>query len=184
MMHTTGGFNLKRACLLFLACLILLPAVAADAQAQKRRPTSKKSKTTAAGKAAALPEVRLGAERVAEQIKVLSKFLYLLGGVAKGIEAADAAAHRGEASQAVLDQTQRNKATVRSSIQNLREVLDQLEIDFRLKPELQPYYTKLAGVAQGAATAEDEAAANQFDRAGRTLLTVINRLADVVVEMR
>lgn len=183
MMQTTGGYNLKRACLLFLACLILLPA-ATTAQAQKRRPTSKKSRTTTAGKAAALPEVRLGAERVAEQIKVLSKFLYLLGGVSKGIEAADAAAQRGEASQAVLDQTQRNKATVRSSIRNLREVLDQLEIDFRLKPELQPYYTKLAGVAQGAATAEDEAAANQFDKAGRTLLTVINRLADVVVEMR
>jgi hypothetical protein len=38
-----------------------------------------------------------------------------------------------------------------------------LEIDFRNTPELQPYYIKLAGVAAGAATAEEQAAANQFD---------------------
>ncbi len=173
---------MKRAFLLALACLILLPAAA---QAQKRRPTGKKSSTTSTpSKAGALPVVREGAQRVAEQIKTLSKFLYLLGGVSKGIEAADAAAQRGEASQAVVDQTNRSKSTVRSSIMSLRETLDQLEIDFRLKPELQPYYTKLAGVANGAATAEDEAASGQFDKAGRTLLTVVNQLADVLLEMR
>ncbi len=174
---------MKRACLLILACLILLPV--ASAQAQKRRPASKKPKsTTTAAKASTLTVVQEGGGRVAEQLKTLSKFLYLLGGVAKGIEAADAAAQRGEASQAVIDQTQRNKTTVRSSIMSLREQLDQLEIDFRLKPELQPYYIKLAGVAAGAATAEELAAANKFDQAGRTLLTVINRLADVLLEMR
>jgi hypothetical protein len=172
---------LKRAFLLILVSLILLPVAA---QAQKRRPASKKPKSAAAAKASTLTVVQEGAGRVAEQLKTLSKFLYLLGGVAKGIEAADAAAQRGEASQAVIDQTQRNKTTVRSSIMSLREQLDQLEIDFRLKPELQPYYTKLAGVAAGAATAEDQAAANKFDQAGRTLLTVVNRLADVLLEMR
>lgn len=128
-------------------------------------------------------EVRAGAGRVAEQIKALSKFLYILGGVWKGIEAADAAAQRGEASQAVMDQTERNKATVRDSIKIVREGLDKLELDFRLKPELQRYYTSLAGSAAGAATAEDQAAANQFDAAGRTLLTVINRLTNVLLEM-
>lgn len=173
---------MKRAFLLILVFVIFLPAAA---QAQRRRSTgNKKTTTTAPAKAGTLPVVREGAQRVAEQIKTLSKFLYLLGGVSKGIEAADAAAQRGEASQAILDQTQRSKATVRSSIMSLRETLDQLELDFRLKPELQPYYTKLAGVANGAATAEDEAANGQFDKAGRTLLTVVNRLADVLLEMR
>jgi uncharacterized phage infection (PIP) family protein YhgE len=171
---------LKRAFLLILTCLILLPVSAA---AQKRRTPSKKSKTTAAKSESSL-EVQAGASRVAEQLKVLSKFLYLLGGVAKGIEAADAAAQRGEASQAIINQTQQSKATVRDSIKSLREQLDQLEIDFRLKPELQRYYTTLAGAAATAATAEDQAAANQFDKAGRTLLTVVNRLADVLLEMR
>jgi hypothetical protein len=121
---------------------------------------------------------------VADQIKVLTRFLYLLGGVAKGIEAADVAARAGEATQQQVEQTQRSKASVKESLRNVREGLDNLEIDFRTKPELLRYYTKLAGVASGAAAAEDQAAANQFDQAGRSLLGVVNRLTDVLLEMR
>jgi hypothetical protein len=128
--------------------------------------------------------VRQGATRVAEQIKILTKFIYLLGGVAKGLEGVDDAAQRNEASPAVIEQARKNKITVRTSIRSVREGLDKLEIDFRTTLELQRYYIKLAGVAAGAATAEDQATANQFDKAGRTLLDVVNRLTDVLLEMR
>jgi hypothetical protein len=125
-----------------------------------------------------------GAMRVADQIKVLSQFLYLLGGAVKGIENVDEAVRRNEASPALLQQGEKNKTTVRTSIRNVREGLDKLEIDFRSTPELQPYYIKLAGSAAGAATAEAQAANNQFDASGRSLLGVINRLTDVLLIMR
>jgi hypothetical protein len=125
-----------------------------------------------------------GATRVGEQIKFLTRFIYLLGGVTSGIAAVDEAARRNEATPAILQKNQQSKATVKSSITGFRETLDKLEIDFRNTPELQPFYIKLAGVAAGAATAEEQAAANQFDAAGRTLLNVINRLTDVLVVMR
>jgi hypothetical protein len=127
---------------------------------------------------------RAGAARVAEQIKVLTKFIYLLGGVAKGLEAVDDATSRNEASAAIIDQAKQNKATVRSSIRSVKDVLDKLEIDFRATPALQRYYIKLAGSAAGAAKAEDLAAANQFDKAGRALLDVVNHLTDVLLAMR
>jgi len=104
--------------------------------------------------------------------------------VAKGLESADAAASRNEASPSVIEQTKKSKATVRNSLQNVRLGLDKLELDFRTNPELNRYYIRLAGVAAGAATAEQQAAANQFDRAGRTLLDVASRLTDVLLEMR
>ena len=125
-----------------------------------------------------------GAARVADQIKILTRFIYLLGGVAKGLEGVDDAARRHEASKAILDQAARNKATVRASIQSVREGLDKLEIEFRTTPGLQRYYLNLAGVAAGATSAEDQAAANQFDKAGRTLLEVVNKLTDALLEMR
>jgi hypothetical protein len=103
--------------------------------------------------------------------------------VAKGIEAVDEAERRNEASPTVIEQAKRNKDTVRTSIKSVREGLDALEIHFRTTPELQRYYIKLAGVASGAATAEDQAAANQLDRAGRSLLDVVNRLTNVLTEM-
>jgi len=125
-----------------------------------------------------------GATRVAEQIKNLARFIYILGGVAKGIESVDEAVRRNEASPAVVQQAQKHKDSVKTSIQSVREGLDKLEIDFRATPDLQRYYIKLAGVAAGAAAAEQQAAANQFDQAGRSLISVVGRLTDVLLEMR
>lgn len=172
---------MKRITVLLFTLVILLPATSFG-QTRKRTTTAKpapRSARTAKGSDAE----HAGATRVADQIKNLTRFIYLLGGVAKGLEGVDDAARRNEASPAILDQAKRNKATVRTSLQSVREGLDALEIDFRATPELQRYYIKLAGVAAGAANAEELAAANQFDRAGRSLLEVVNRLTDVLLEM-
>lgn len=149
----------------------------------RRRPTPRPSTPTASAQRASQVRTQ-GATRVAEQIKLLTKFTYLLGSINSGIAAADDEIRRNQASPEVVQNNQRSKAKVRSSIQGFRDGLDKLEIDFRATPELQPYYIKLAGVAAGAATADEQAGANQFDTAGRTLLNVINRLTDVLVIMR
>ncbi len=171
---------MQRITALLIVVVVLFP-VNSFAQTRKRA-TTKSGRQSAAPKASDI--ARDGAQRVADQIKVLTRFIYLLGGVAKGLEGVDDAARRNEASPAIIEQAAKNKATVRNSIQSVREGLDKLEIDFRATPELQRYYIKLAGVAAGAANAEDQAAANQFDKAGRTLLDVVNHLTDVLLEMR
>jgi hypothetical protein len=150
----------------------------AQSRTRSARPPVRSTTTTLEDKR------RAGAGRVAEQIKTLTRFIYLLGGVAKGLEGVDDAVRRNEASPAILEQAKRNKQTVRTSIQSVRDGLDRLESEFSSTPELRRYYTRLAGVAAGAAAADEQAAANQFDRAGRTLLDVVNRLTDVLLEMR
>jgi hypothetical protein len=107
-----------------------------------------------------------------------------MGGIAKGIEAADLAARNREASPAVVEQNERNKTRVRESIRNVRDGLDKLERDFRGDPGLKTYYQYLAGVAAIAETAENQAAANRFDEAGRSLLKAVNQLADALAAMR
>ena len=172
---------MKRLLLVLLTAALISPATAM-AQA-RRRSTAKPKSTTAA--TARVTEVRNGgARRVGDQIKFLTKFIYLLGGIANGIAAVDEAARRNEAAPALQQKNQQNKAAVKTSIQGFREGLDKLEIDFRTTPELQPYYIKLAGVAEGAATAEQQAAQGQFDAAGRSLIAVVNRLTDVLLAMR
>ena len=173
---------MKRITITLLAALFLTPS---SAFSQTRGRSSKPKPPTAAQQAQRTSQVRTqGATRVAEQVKNLARFTYLLGGVTSSIAAVDEAANRKEVSAAGLQQNQERKATVKSSFRGFREGLDKLEIDFRNTPELQPFYIKLAGVASGAASAEEQANANQFDAAGRTLLSVINRLADVLVIMR
>ncbi len=149
----------------------------------RRRSTSRQSTAAAAAQKAA--QVRTaGAVRVADQIKHLTTFTYLLGSINSGIAQVDDEIRRNQASPTLVESNKASKAKVRTNIQGFREILDKLEIDFRTTPELQPYYIKLAGVAAGAATAEEQAAANQFDAAGRSLIKVIGRLTDVLLVMR
>jgi hypothetical protein len=171
----------KRVVTILLATLVLLPT-AGFAQT-RRRSTSKAPPRPSLAQQRAAEIQRDGATRVADQIKILTKFIYLLGGVAKGLESVDDAARRNQASPAAIEQAEKSKLVVRNSIRNVREGLDQLESYIRATPELQRYYIKIAGVAAGAATAEQQAAANQFDKAGRTLLEVVSRLTDALKEM-
>jgi hypothetical protein len=173
---------LKRTILVLLTALLISPATLAQT---RKRSTSTKSTSSATAAAQRVAQVRTqGATRVADQIKFLTKFIYLLGGATSNLTAVDESINRKEAGPGAAQKNQAAKAQVKSSITGFREALDKLEIDFRGTPELQPYYIKLAGVAAGAATAEQQAANNQFDAAGRSLLSVVNRLTDVLLIMR
>ena len=162
-------------------CIVITLSTAAMAQTRNRttkKPAAPKTNTSTADAVAAVRTE--GATRIANQIKNLSRFLYLVGGVVKGIEAIDAQSKDGQTSPT----NEKNKAQLRASFGDFRAGLDSLEVYFRSTPELQPYYTKLVGSASGAATAEQQAAAGQFNQASNTLLGVIGRLTDVLVAMR
>ena len=169
---------MKRIAITLLTALLLAPSTTLGQTRRRSTP----QKTTPAQTQARVSQVRTaGATKVADQINHLTRFIYVLGSVTSGIAAADEAARRNEGNPALV---QESRAKVKSSIAGFRESLDRLEIEFRATPELQPYYIKLAGVAAGAATAEQDAAANRFDASGRSLLNVVGRLADVLVVMR
>ena len=170
---------MSRVVILAIAFTLSVP-LAANPQTRKRTP--KKTGTTAEAKSSDV--VHAGATRVADQIKALTRFIYLLGGVAKSMDQTDAAIKRQEGSPAVVEQFQRDKARLNQTFQTVREGLDKLEIDFRSSPELNRYYIKLAGTAAGAASAESQAGNGQLDQAGRSLLNVVNRLTDVLLEMQ
>jgi len=162
-------------------CALMVLTATAPAQTRKRTTKPKATTTKSADSdAATTAAVRTdGATRIANQIKNLTTFLYLLGGVAHNIETLDAAAKTGTPSPTV----DKNKAQLRQSFSDFRVGLDALEVYFRSTPQLQNYYTKLVGSASGAAEAESQAAAGQFNQAGRTLIGVVGRLTDVLVVM-
>ncbi|MFN2579157.1 MAG: hypothetical protein ABR607_15900 [Pyrinomonadaceae bacterium] len=174
---------MKKVIVSMCVLMVLSTATFAQTRARTARRGTQSSKTAKSTTAAS--QVKLdGATRIGEQVKNLTRFLYILGGVAKGIEDVDTAARNNQASPAALQTNAQNKAVVKNSLENVRVGLDQLEIYFRSTPELQGYYVKLVGSASGAADAEAQAAAGQFDQSGRTLLGVVNRLADVLVLIR
>ena len=173
---------MKRTILVLLTAMLITPGALAQT---RKRSTSAKSKSAASAATQRSAEAKMsGATRVADQIKFLTKFIYLLGGATSNIATVDESIKRNQAGPDAAQKNQLAKTQVRTGIEGFREALDKLEIDFRGTPELQPYYIKLAGVASGAADAEQKASANQFDAAGRSLLAVVNRLTDVLLAMK
>lgn len=149
--------------------------------AQKRRTTAKK--TTAVKPAVNALEIKAGAEKVSTQIKNLTKFIYLLGGIARSIEDIDKDARTGKFSRAAVNQNEINKKNVIASIRNLRAGLAALEVEFRTKPALKPYLFQIQGVTEICGQSEDLAVSGQFTESGRALLLVIEKLSDTLTVM-
>jgi hypothetical protein len=127
--------------------------------------------------------VREGAERVNEQIKNLTRFLYLFGRISNGIETTEQlqAQERAGGGNAQLERT---KSGLLDSVRNVRAGLDDLENYFESTPAVRRYYGNVVGVASAAADAEAQAVAGQYDQAGRSLIGAINKLSDALLSMR
>lgn len=164
----------------FLTIILCLAGLAMTTNAQKKKPVTKKTTTPIASNAT---EVKAGAEKVSIQVKNVSKFIYLLGGIAKGIEDIDKDAKAGKVKREILDQNIKFKQNVIQSIINLRAGLVALEIEFRTKPALKNYLFQINGVSDLAANAENQALNGQFTESGKTLLIVIEKLSDTLVAL-
>jgi hypothetical protein len=164
--------------------LLLLPAAELSAQPRQRRTSAAKRPAATRGRRPATANaattalaVQDGRQRVSEKIKQISNFVYLYGRFSKDFEQAVGPGGQADATANAL------KNRLVSSLQDIREGLDGLELHFRTTPELERFSLRLSGVALGAANAEQQASANRLDAAGRSLLEVINRLTDVLQEM-
>jgi len=166
----------------FLICVLGTP-VAGSAQ-KRRKTTPKRAQPSAPDEdAAAAADRRAGTAHVADQIKSLSHFLYLLGGVVKSVEAVDRAA-RESGSPDAGKSSEGNKASIKQSVHNVQAGLTQLETEFSSKSSLRPYYHLVLGVSDAAGQAGQQADAGQFDQAGQTLLRIVYKLADALAAMR
>lgn len=170
----------------FLFLFIFILGMSVDADAQRRRSKSSKTKTAAAqptSNAVETAAAKKGAEDVAIQLKNVSKFIYVLGGVASGIEAIDKDIAEGRASREVADKNAQFKDDVITSIRALRAGLIRLDVDFRANPALRKYVPQLQNIGPLSARAEDLALAGRFTDSGKELLLVVEDLTDALVAM-
>src|SRR5258705_11964388 len=103
---------LKRISIVLLAAVLLSPSATLG---QTRRRSTPKPKASSSATQKSTEARTAGATRVADQIKFLTKFIYLLGGVSSGIAAVDEAAKRKEASPAALQKNAQSNATCKTT---------------------------------------------------------------------
>ena len=178
---------MKRISMIALACLLTLSAATAAFAQTRRRTTTRKARPAATSNQSAettASAARTAATRVADQIKSLGKFLYLYGPISKELAASEAGSSGGRASPSATETMQRNRAKLREVFEGYRQQMDELETLFSGNQELRKYYARLLGVAASAAQAENSVASGRYDEGGRALIDVMNRLTDVLLEMR
>ncbi|MEO7673664.1 MAG: hypothetical protein ABIU09_06255 [Pyrinomonadaceae bacterium] len=160
---------------------IAVTTFAVSAAAQKKPPVTRpKPAVVTTNTASSMASTLSDAQKVSNQVMNVTKFLYLLGGIARGIEDLDKDA---KANRAALDKNASNKKGVIDTIRNLRAGLAALEVDFRTKPLLRKYLLKIEGISALTAQAEDLAVAGRFSESGRPLVMVVEKLSDTLVAM-
>ncbi|MDQ3802185.1 MAG: hypothetical protein M3384_22385, partial [Acidobacteriota bacterium] len=132
-------------------------------------------------------EIKNGADKVSVQLINVTRFIYLLGGIARNIEDIDKEVRSGGTTSRSggnrVAQNETNKRNVIASIRNLRAGLAALEVEFRTKPALRNYLVNIQGITDLSGNAEDQAVGGQFTESGRTLLQVVERLSDTLAAM-
>lgn len=160
--------------------LFLLSVTAVSTQAQRTKKTPPTPKVVTSSTLASTGDVKAGADKVSIQIKNVTKFIYVLGGVASGIEAID---KDQKANKAARDANSANKQAVMQSIRNLRAGIAALEVEFRTKPGLKRFLPEIQGITDLSAQCEDLAAAGRFSDSGKPLLTVVEKLSDTLAAL-
>ena len=171
---------MKRAAKIALVA-ISVAGFAGSMNAQRRTPVTRPKPAVVTTNTVTTPAATLSdAQRVSNQVMNVTKFLYILGGVAKGIEDID---KDTKANRNALDLNAANKRKVIQGIRDLRAGLAALEVDFRTKPLLRKYLLKIDGISALTGQSEDLATAGKFSDAGRPLVMVVEKLADTLVAM-
>jgi hypothetical protein len=167
---------------LMTATFAVFLALSIEASAQRTRTPVKRPATPVIAPQPSA-DIRDGSEKVATQIKNVTRFLYTLGGIAVRIEDIDNEARSRTLSRSVADTNAANKAKIIQAIRNLRSGITALEVEFRTKPNLRRYISTLDGASILVAESEDLAIAGRFSEAGRPLLGLVERLSDTLAEL-
>jgi hypothetical protein len=177
--HASYGGYLKRLLILSMAVALTLSGQAAG---QQKRSTAGK-KTTPPVKPVT-PDLRPEATQVAEQLKVLTRFIYVYGKTADGLERAEQDVSQGAASPELQEKYKQKRASLVASFGSLKEGVDKLAQRFHANQYLQIQYLKVLTASEAIAAAQQLAGNGKFDEAGRTLVAAAERLADAAVATR
>lgn len=164
---------------LAIACVFPLVSIAQKkpAPAKNRRPVTKPTPTPT-------PDTRVEAGQVAEQIKNVSKFIYIYGKVVNGLQIAEDQAKENKVSPAAAAQNQKSRDALVQNIRNLKVGVEGLVRSFQNNSRLQVQALKVAFALDAANDAERLAAAGRYDEAGKSLIAVVERLTDTMMAMR
>lgn len=158
-------------------------AITGEAQ-RTRKPTPKATpKPTPVKTTPTNAVVSSAKQQVSIQLHNVNVFVDRIGPIAVTLEAMDRDAMARRLTGQKLTEHEGNKKDVVSAFAAMRTGLVTLESDFRTKPQLSQYLSKIQGISTLAAAAEDSAIAGKFVAAKDPLREVALKLNDTLAVM-
>lgn len=188
MIKFLGSFEQEGKCMTnfrFLSSMIIaLVIFSGVADAQKT--TAKKippKKTTVIKPTLPPLDVRVGREKVGNQLSNVSDYLKKLGPLAQNLETAIADKKANKLKPETAKKVEQAQQELIKSLQDLKLGFSNLESEFRTKPALQKYLPTLQGITDLAAKSEDLAIAGKFVSSKEPLRQVEQKLTDTLAAM-
>lgn len=168
------------ACL--MAALVLALPVAAQnppAAAPQKAPARKAQKRRPPPAKKAVRDVSREKALVAEQLALLTRFIYLYGRVSASIEQTEAQAKGSEAA-AVAARNKEPRAKLAQNVSGIRAGIERVQNAFQQNPDTSEFQPKLLAASEAVGTAEQLAVTGKLDEAGRALVVAAERLTDLL----
>ena len=162
-----------------LPALLVLGLLTGAALAQKRSSRARKPPAPAPA-----PDMRPQAGEVAEQIRLLSRFIFVYGKVVNGLEVARDQSARSQTSPATEARVRQTRDGLVSGIERLATGISALTDSFKGDPGLQIQYLRIAAARDAVNEAAGLAGRQQFEEAGTSLVTAVGHLTETIISMK
>jgi hypothetical protein len=169
--------------LIILIALIGFESPGASQTKRRQRPKAKTPTPTPTP-----VDMRPEANQVADLIKNTSRFLYIYGKIANGLEIAETdmknPQNPASVKAKIVAKNNEIKDALIVNINNLKIGVDALARKFQTNPKMTVQYLKISIAVEAVTSAHQLATAGKYEEAGKALVAVVDRLTDTVISMR
>jgi len=152
--------------------------------AQTKQSSKSKKRPPAAPKPTPAPDFSTQRTKVAEQINIVTRFIFVYGKIANTFEVASDLAKKNQASPEVIAKNQQQRDALVGNISNLKAGIDDLTRQLQNDSRLQIQYLKMTGAADAIASAQVAVAAGRVEDGGKALVLSVEKLTDALMSLR
>jgi len=165
----------------YLGLFVCLGALAISAPAQKKRPAPRPAPTPV--KTFVTADERTAKQTASNQLANVSGYLARLTPLVPQLNDLATADKAGKLSKKASTDYNNARKKLLLQLNDFGIGLTNLETDFKTKPALGKYLTKIQGISDLSATAQDSASLGRYEAVREALKGIVQRLSDTVAAM-
>lgn len=169
---------------LLLSTGLMLTLTSFESVSGQSKRTTKKKSAPASPKPTPVADFTTQRTKVAEQISIITRFIFVYGKVTNGFETAFDQEKSKQTSPEITAKIQQSRDKLAANIANLKAGIDDLAKTFQSDSRLQVQYLKLTAASDAVSQAQTAVAASRFEDGGKALIGSVDKLTDTLIALK